>query len=106
MNIYTRMDPYELVGHVNAIPDASELSQALAARLKELAAQVAFYQVENQKFQVRFADYGKLVAVKDNAITDLHKQVGIRDRKIIDLKRELEDAKDKIDGFMEATAPK
>lgn len=30
------MSDLELVGHVNAIPDASELSQALAVRVKSL----------------------------------------------------------------------
>lgn len=106
MSFYARMDPLELIGHVNAIPDASELSRALADRLREMAAQVAFYQQENQKQQVKVADYGRLVAIKDNAITDLHKQVGIRERKIMGLKRELAEAQDKIDGFMEATDPR
>lgn len=33
---YAAMSDLELVGHVNAIPDASELSQALAARVRAL----------------------------------------------------------------------
>ena len=106
MSFYARMDPLELIGHVNAIPDASELSRALADRLREMAGLVEFYQHDNQKQQIKCAEYGRLVALKDNAITDLHKQVGIRERKILDLRRELEEAKDKIDGFMEATAPR
>ena len=106
MTFYARMDPLELIGHVNAIPDASELSLAMADRLREMAGLVEFYQHENQKMQVKVADYGRLVAVKDNVITDLHKQVAIRERKVMDLKRELVDAQDKIDGFMEATDPR
>ena len=34
---YAAMSDLEIVGHVNAIPDASELSQALAARVRALA---------------------------------------------------------------------
>jgi hypothetical protein len=33
---FAGMSDLELVGHVNAIPDASELSQALAVRVKSL----------------------------------------------------------------------
>jgi hypothetical protein len=33
---YAAMSDLEIVGHVNAIPDASELSQALAARVRAL----------------------------------------------------------------------
>lgn len=33
---YSTMSDLEIVGHVSAIPDASELSQALAARVKLL----------------------------------------------------------------------
>lgn len=33
---YAAMSDLELVGHVGAIPDASELSQALAARVRAL----------------------------------------------------------------------
>jgi len=106
MTFYARMDPLELIGHVNAIPDPSDLSRALADRLREMAGLVEFYQHDNQKQQIKCAEYGRLVALKDNAITDLHKQVAIRERKIMDLKRDLVDAQDKIDGFMEATAPR
>jgi hypothetical protein len=41
---YHPMTDLELVGHVNAIPDASELSQALAGRVKLLV-------VERDKLQ-------------------------------------------------------
>jgi hypothetical protein len=34
---YAEMSDLEIVGHVNAIPDASELSQALATRVRALA---------------------------------------------------------------------
>lgn len=34
---YSAMSDLEMVGHVSAIPDASELSQALAGRVKLLA---------------------------------------------------------------------
>lgn len=34
---YASMSDLEIVGHVTAIPDASELSQALAVRLKRSA---------------------------------------------------------------------
>jgi hypothetical protein len=36
MGYYEKMSDLELVGHVNAIPDASELSQALATRVRLL----------------------------------------------------------------------
>lgn len=84
MSFYSRMDPYELVGHVNAIPDASELSLALAARMRELLDQVAFYQTENRLQQSRIEE---------------------RTGKIIKLADDLENAMDKIAGFMELTDP-
>ena len=36
---YAAMSDLEIVGHVNAIPDASELSQALAARVRALTSE-------------------------------------------------------------------
>lgn len=84
MNFYSRMDPYELVGHVNAIPDASEMSLALAARMRELLDQVAFYQAENR--------------IQGERITE-------RNTKVAKLEADLENAMDKIAGFMELTDP-
>jgi len=72
----------ELIGHVNGIPDASELSQELARRLKAA------------------------VAERDRLITERDQLAHEADKAKRDLaEHRLEIAQDKIDGFMDATAP-
>lgn len=72
---YAGMSDMELVGHVGAIPDASELSQALAVRVRLLA-------TERDKLQ-RELDKTK--------ISLMSLELGL--------------AQDKIAGFMDATKP-
>lgn len=72
---YAGMTDMELVGHVGALIDASELSQALATRVRLLA-------TEREKLE-------KDLAKKERELYEL--QLGL--------------AHDKIAGFMELTKP-
>lgn len=79
---YEAMYDLELIGHVRGIPDASELSQELARRLKAA------------------------VAERDRLITERDQLAHEADKAKRDLaEHRLEIAQDKIDGFMDATAP-
>jgi len=71
MGYYEKMSDLELVGHVNAIPDASELSQALATRVRllikettELAKQLEKAKKELHNFELGIA-HDKLEAYRD-----------------------------------------
>lgn len=71
MGYYEKMSDLELVGHVNAIPDASELSQALATRVRllikenaELAKKVEKVTKELHNFELGIA-HDKLDAYRD-----------------------------------------
>lgn len=72
---YAAMADLELVGHVGAIPDASELSQALAVRVRLLATERDKLQRELDKLRIDV------------------------------LSLELGLAQDKVAGFMDATKP-
>lgn len=84
MTMFARMNAWELCGHVAAIPDASELSQALAAKLSAVMQ-------ENEFLQAR--------------MTSLQEERFVRDRKIAELNEQLDGAMDKIAGFMDLTDP-
>jgi len=72
---YAAMSDMELVGHVGAIPDASELSQALAVRVRLLATERDKLQRELDKTKISLLSF----------------ELGL--------------AQDRIAGFMEATKP-
>ncbi len=68
---YAGMADLEIVGHVNTIPDASELSQALAARVKllveerdELAADLARVRQELLELRLEIGE-DKIAAYQD-----------------------------------------
>jgi hypothetical protein len=70
---YSAMSDLELVGHVSGIPDPSELSQALAGRVKLLAE-------EREELQQELAKTKQALMALELGI-----------------------AQDKLDGFMEVT---
>ena len=71
MGYYEKMSDLELVGHVSAIPDASELSQALANRVRllikensDLARKVEKLNKDLHNFELGIA-HDKLDAYRD-----------------------------------------
>lgn len=84
MSIYQRMDAWGLVAHVRAIPDASELSQALSVRLQTAMMEIEFLQAR---------------------MTALQEERFAAQKKLAELNEELDNAMDKIAGFMDLTDP-